>query len=225
MSEPQHQSKAKLLDATLKLVREKGYAATSVEDVCAEAGLTKGSFFHHFKSKDELALAAVAHWDARTTGFFSAAPYHRPDDPLERLLAYIDFRKANLAGDLSEVTCFAGTMVQEVHETHPDIRMACERNIRDHAKTLEADIREAMRKYGARGSWSAESLAIHTQAVIQGGLILAKATGSVAVAAQSLDNLRRYLERLFAVPADRKPRSRRRSTSARRRRTTKRGST
>ena len=44
----QHESKTKLLDATLKVVRQKGYAATRVEDVCAEAGLSKGSFFHHF---------------------------------------------------------------------------------------------------------------------------------------------------------------------------------
>ena len=54
----QHESKTKLLDATLKVVRAKGYSATRIEDVCAEAGLTKGSFFHHFKSKEDLALSA-----------------------------------------------------------------------------------------------------------------------------------------------------------------------
>ncbi|HKD23087.1 MAG TPA: TetR/AcrR family transcriptional regulator, partial [Rhizomicrobium sp.] len=71
MSEPEHGSKKKLLDATLKVVRTKGYAATRIEDVCAEAGLTKGSFFHHFKSKDDLALSAVSYWDRFTTGFFA----------------------------------------------------------------------------------------------------------------------------------------------------------
>jgi TetR/AcrR family transcriptional regulator, transcriptional repressor for nem operon len=200
MTQPQHQSKTKLLEATLRVVRAKGYAAARIEDVCAEAGLTKGSFFHHFESKEDLALAAVAHWDARSSGQFAAAPYHDPDDPRDRLLAYVDFRKAILTGELPEFTCFAGTIVQEAYATHPEIRSACERAISGHAKTLEADIREAMRKYEVRGDWTAESLALHTQSVIQGAFILAKAKGSAAVAAESLDHLRRYLELLFATP-------------------------
>jgi len=210
MTQPQHESKTKLLEATLRVVRAKGYAATRIEDVCAEAGLTKGSFFHHFKSKEDLVLAAVAHWDTHTTGFFAAAPYHDPDDPLDRLLAYVDFRKATLTGELPEFTCFAGTLIQEAYGTHPEIRAACERTISGHAKTLEADIREAMRKYNVAGEWTAESLALHTQAVIQGAFILAKAKGSAAVAAQSLDHLCRYLDLLFVRPGKRRsPRPRR----------------
>jgi TetR/AcrR family transcriptional repressor of nem operon len=196
----EHESKTKFLDATLKVVRTKGYNATRVEDVCAEARLTKGSFFHHFKSKDDLALAAVAHWDAHTAEFFANAPYHAPDDPLGRLLAYVDFRKSNLSGPLHEYTCFAGTLVQEVYETHPDISDACEKNISGHARSLEADIRDAMRKYRVRDEWTASSLALHIQSVVQGALILAKAKGNAHVAMQSLDHLRRYLELLFAGP-------------------------
>jgi TetR/AcrR family transcriptional repressor of nem operon len=195
---PQHESKTKLLDATLKVVRAKGYSATRIEDVCAEAGLTKGSFFHHFKSKEDLALAAVAHWDANASQLFAAASYHDATDPLERLIAYVDFRKAILTGDLPDFTCFAGTIVQEAYRSHPDVSAACERNITGHAKTLEADVRAAMRKYRVNGEWTPESLALHIQAVIQGGFILAKAKGSASVAIECLDHLRRYLELLFS---------------------------
>jgi len=204
MTQAPHESKTKLLEATLRVVRTKGYNATRIEDVCAEAGLTKGSFFHHFKSKQDLALAAVAHWDALSTGQFAAAPYHDPEDPLDRLLAYVDFRKSILTGELPDFTCFAGTIVQEAYVTHPEILTACERNISGHAGTLEADFREAIRKYDVRGDCSIESLALHTQCVIQGAFILAKAKGSAAVAAESLDHLRRYLELLFAGPGKRR---------------------
>ncbi|MCV0368122.1 MULTISPECIES: TetR/AcrR family transcriptional regulator [Filomicrobium] len=193
----QQDSRTKLLNATLKIVRSKGYTATRIEDICAEAGVTKGSFFHHFKSKDDLALAAVAHWDAMTGGLFAQAKYHDHADPLDRLLAYVDFRKELLAGDLPDFTCFAGMITQEAYQTRPDIVEACARNISGHAKTLEADIGEAMKKYGVRGDWTTESLALHMQAVIQGSFVLAKAKGGAAVAADSIGHLRRYLELLF----------------------------
>ena len=195
--QPRHESKTKLLDATLKVVRAKGYSATRIEDVCAEAGLTKGSFFHHFKSKEDLALSAIAHWEATTAATFATAPYHEAADPLSRVIAYIEFRKALLTGDLPDFTCFVGTIVQEAYRTHPDVGAACERSISGHARTLEADIRAAMRERGVPGGWTPESLALHTQAVIQGSFILAKAKGSAAAAAESLDHLRRYIELLF----------------------------
>ncbi|PWC40001.1 TetR/AcrR family transcriptional regulator [Azospirillum sp. TSO35-2] len=193
----QPDSKARLLDAALKVVRTKGYTATRIEDLCAEAGVTKGSFFHHFKSKDDLMLAAVAHWDAVTGGLFARAPYHDLADPLDRLLAYLEFRKELLAGDLPDFTCFAGMIIQEAYETRPEIVAACAGNIAGHARTLEADIREAMRKYDVNADWSAESLALHTQAVLQGAFVLAKAKGGASIAADSIDHLHRYLTLLF----------------------------
>jgi len=57
-----HESKTKLLDAALLVIRDKGYSATRIEDICKTAGLTKGSFFHHFESKEALALAAANYW-------------------------------------------------------------------------------------------------------------------------------------------------------------------
>ena len=46
--------------AAMSVIRAKGYSATTVDDLCQAADVTKGGFFHHFKSKDELALAAAA---------------------------------------------------------------------------------------------------------------------------------------------------------------------
>jgi TetR/AcrR family transcriptional regulator, transcriptional repressor for nem operon len=132
-----------------------------------------------------------------TGGTFAAAPYHRHFEPLDRLLAYIDFRKALISGNASQFSCFAGTTVQEAFETQPVIRDACSATITDHAATLEADIAAAMQQYGVNGHWTAKSLALHTQAVIQGAFILAKATQDPKVAVASLDHLRRYVELLF----------------------------
>ena len=190
-------ARQKLLDAALSLIREKGYSSTSVDELCAQADVTKGAFFHHFKSKDALGVAAAHHWSVITGAFFETAPYHRHSDPLERVLGYLDFRKAILKGEIAEFTCLVGTMVQEIYDTNPDIRAACEASISAHAAKIEADIAEAMKRYRIRAPWSAESLALHTQAVLQGAFILAKARGGPEIAAASIDHLRRYIELLF----------------------------
>jgi TetR/AcrR family transcriptional repressor of nem operon len=200
MNGTRHQSKAKFLDAALHVIRYKGYTATRVEDICEAAQLTKGSFFHHFDTKEALALAAAEYWGTMTTAFFEGARYWTLSEPLDRLLAYVDFRKEILQGELAEFTCLVGTMVQEVYETHPAIRAACDKSISEHAATLETDIAACMAKYEVKGDWTAKSLALYTQAVIQGAFILAKAKGGPAVAADCIDHLHRYLELLFAQP-------------------------
>jgi TetR/AcrR family transcriptional repressor of nem operon len=196
-------ARQKLLDAALSVIRTKGYAATTLDELCAEAGVAKGSFFHHFKNKEALGVAAAEYWSETTGAFFEAAPYHRHADPLDRVLGYIDFRKAILTGKVPEFTCLVGTMVQEVYETYPKIRDACDASISGHAAKVEADIAEAMKRHGIRANWTARSLALHTQAVLQGAFILAKAKDSADIAAASVDHLRRYVELLFR-PAIRK---------------------
>jgi len=91
-----------------------------------------------------------------------------------------------------------GTMAQEIHDSLPAIRDACRDSIFGHAETLEADIQAAIDKYGIRAPFDAKSLALHTQAVIQGGFILAKADQDPALAIQSIDHLECYFKLLFS---------------------------
>jgi TetR/AcrR family transcriptional regulator, transcriptional repressor for nem operon len=190
-------ARQKLLDAALTVIRSKGYAATTIDELCAEAGVAKGSFFHHFKNKEALGAAAAEYWSQITDTFFEAAAYHCHADPLDRVLGYIDFRKAILTGKVSQFTCLVGTMVQEIYDTYPELRAACDASISSHAAKVEADIAEAMKLYGIRADCTAQSLALHAQAVLQGAFILAKAKDSAEIAAASIDHLRRYLELLF----------------------------
>jgi TetR/AcrR family transcriptional regulator, transcriptional repressor for nem operon len=203
MSQVAENSRTRLLTSTIDLVRSKGYAATRVEDVCAAAGVTKGSFFHHFSSKEDLAIAAAAHWNDRATQLFAAAPYVAETDPLSRLLGYVNFRKELLDGEIWEWSCYAGTTIQETHETYPAIRDACANSIANHIAMLTTMIEEVLREYPVAGM-SAESLAVHIQAVTQGAFIMAKARQDPRAARDSIDHLYRYLLLLFASSQKRK---------------------
>jgi TetR/AcrR family transcriptional regulator, transcriptional repressor for nem operon len=200
----QTDTRTRLLDAAMAVIRARGYSATTVDDICRAAGLTKGAFFHHFKSKEDLAVAAAAHFSQMAERLFGAAPYRELADPLDRLLGYVDFRNATIDRPIPEFTCLLGTMVQEAYDTHPAIRRACDTYIGVHAKVLAKDIEAAKALYAPQAPWSAESLALHTQAVLQGAFILAKAKNGPEVARDCVAHLRRYLELLFDRPTSRK---------------------
>jgi TetR/AcrR family transcriptional regulator, transcriptional repressor for nem operon len=192
-------SSARLLDAAVHVIRSKGYSAARVEDICDEANLTKGAFFHHFASKEACAIAAAAHFAANADALFDAAPYSRLPDARARVLGYVDFRKAILQGELPEYTCLLGTMVQEAYDSYPAIRAACDRYISDRAERLSADLAEAKSRYAPDAAWTPESAALYSQAVLQGAFILAKAKHGPKVAADCLDHLKRYFETLLPI--------------------------
>lgn len=191
------QSRQKLIEAALTVFRTKGHAAATVDDICAEAGLTKGSFFHHFESKEDLVLRAVAYWNDWTSSAFAGAPYHAASDPRDRVLGYVDFRAAILQGEVPQFTCLLGTLVQETYATHPAVRAACDSGMAAHIDTLTRDIEAARRRYAPKAKWSADSVGYFIQSVLQGAFIFAKAKQGPAVARESLSHLRRYLEMLF----------------------------
>lgn len=187
----------RLLAAATNVIRAKGFNATTVDDICVAAGLTKGAFFHHFASKEALAVAAAGYWSRITGALFADASYHDHPEPADRVLAYLDFRAALMVGESADYTCLVGTMTQEAFATHPSIRDASRDSILSHASTLEADIAAALAVSDRGTEVDAASLARHTQAVLQGAFILGKATNDPAIATESVAHLRRYLELLF----------------------------
>lgn len=196
----------KLLEAGVSLIRRQGYAATSVDQLCAAAGVTKGAFFHHFASKEALGVALAAYWSESTGSFFAAAPYHDDPDPIARVLGYVDLRIALLGGPPQDFACVAGTMLQEAFASSAALREACAASINGNADALEPDYAAALAARGMAEP-TAASLARHVQTVIQGAIVTAKAApgdnprAPAEAARESLRHLRRYLELLFAPGA------------------------
>ncbi|MGZ5836160.1 MAG: TetR/AcrR family transcriptional regulator [Xanthobacteraceae bacterium] len=189
-----------MLDAARDIIRAKGYAATTVDDICGAAGVTKGGFFHHFASKEQLAKAAIEQFGAMATKLFTTAPYSALPDPRDRVFGYVDFRAQILVGEIAQYTCLMGTTVQEVYATHPELRTAANQGMSEHVDMLTRDIEAAKKLYAPDATWTAESVGYFMQSVLQGAFIFAKAKQSPGVALESLKHLRRYLEMLLNAP-------------------------
>ena len=89
--QPDSPTKRKLLAAAQNLMLAKGFTATTVDDVCESARLTKGSFFHYFETKEALGKAVLDRYVSTMFQAIQDAPFLKKDDPLQRIYGYVDF--------------------------------------------------------------------------------------------------------------------------------------
>src|SRR5262245_34228594 len=179
-------TRAKLLTAAQELMRAKGYTATSVDEICEAAGVTKGSFFHYFEGKEHLGRVVAEHFYASMREFFQAAPFHQKEDPLERVFGRVDFLIGLAQSPQNCPGCLLGTFIQELSATQPGIRSVCANCLADCARNFQRDLDEAKAKYVPDATWNSQSLAEYLTAVTQGAMILAKAKQDAKVMEESL---------------------------------------
>ncbi|MFO7653983.1 MAG: TetR/AcrR family transcriptional regulator [Candidatus Krumholzibacteriia bacterium] len=202
-AETRTDTRQRILDAAERLVLAQGFAATSVDRIIEAVGLTKGAFFHHFRSKSDLARALIERY------------WGQEQDLMQRLAA----RAATLAGDPAQrLLVFVGLfleMAEESQEPSPGCLFAsyCYESGQFDAATmgivaesilawrrlLGGMIREAAAARPPRGAVDPESLADMFTGVLEGAFIISRTMKEPQVFAQQLRHYRRYLELLFAA--------------------------
>jgi TetR/AcrR family transcriptional repressor of nem operon len=189
-------SRRAIVEAAVRLMIARGVAATTVDAICAEVGLTKGAFFHHFADKDELLAAALDGYCAWLAAALGDGPYRRKRDPLRRALAFVDHAAATL-GRAPIAGCLLAACTQELAPDDDELRERCRAGFRDVGAVLRSLLAEVPR--GAT-SFDPDALADHFVVVLEGALLLARASGDAKVTARHLAHFRRYLE-LIVRPA------------------------
>jgi TetR/AcrR family transcriptional repressor of nem operon len=196
LSEP----KRKLVDAGMNLMRARGYTATTVDDICSAAGVTKGGFFHYFKSKDEIAQAALAHFHEGKSKDYEDAPFRKLADPLDRVFGRLDYVK-DAAGGAKHQTkgCLIGVFAQELAFTNPGLRTACQRIFVKIIEDFGNDLAAAKAAHAPNASFDPKAVAALYIAIVQGSLLLAKVAGSSDIVAANIEQFREYLHILFGL--------------------------
>ena len=200
------ETKRRLVDAGVKLMRAQGYNATTVDDICAAAGVTKGGFFHYFKSKEEIAKAAVTRFHHGQAADFQDAPFRKLADPLDRVFGRLDFLKESTGGDRRLTKgCLIGMLAQELSLTNPELRRACGDMFSRIINNFETDLAEAKAAHAPKAGFDPKAVAMLYVSVVQGSLMLAKASGSNDIFMENIEQFRAYLQGLFGrAPKPRK---------------------
>ena len=185
-----------LLDAAQRLLLVQGFEATSVDEICAGAGVTKGAFFHYFKNKDKLAKATFERFCRRGAERYQGAAFVKTKDPLERLNGYIDFTISQIQHPTRD-SCLVGVFAQELAPYRPDLRTMCAGMFEQWALDLKTMLDAVKQQYAPRRQVDTRSLAQHFIAVFEGSLILAKAENSVAPVRRHMRHFQEYVNALF----------------------------
>jgi TetR/AcrR family transcriptional repressor of nem operon len=192
------ETKRKLVDAGVKLMRLKGYNATSVDEICSAAGVTKGGFFHYFKSKEDLAQTAMSDFREQRRSDLANAPFRKVTDPLDRIFARLDYVKNSQEGlSPSARGCLVGMFAQELASINPEFREACLDSFIQSAKDFEKDLAEAKALYAPKAEFDPEKLASLYVSLYQGSKMIAKTLDSHQILSDNLEQFRLCLEALF----------------------------
>ena len=201
MARKGEETRERILDAAQALILDRGYAGVSVDQVINSLGLTKGAFFHHFKSKRDLARSLIQRYADEGVTLFEetfARAKKLSDDPLQQFLIVIRLYEELFEG-LTEPYpgCLLASYVYELQQFDEDIRPIINREFLLTRKELTALIEQIAEKYPPRAAFDARALADTFMSTFEGAFVLSKALDEPEITVQQLRLYRTHVELLF----------------------------
>jgi TetR/AcrR family transcriptional regulator, transcriptional repressor for nem operon len=194
-------TRQRILQAARVLVMEKGFAATSIDEILVSAGLTKGAFFHYFKGKKELARELVD-WHARKDlemfERLAADAEARTSDPLEKVILFLEAFETYVSNsDDPSPGCMYAVYTYESMQFEPAVRDLVADILRQWTSIYVRLFQDVIDRYPPALPVTARQLAEMIVSIIEGGLILQRAYGEVRMTGRQSRQFRNYLTLLF----------------------------
>jgi TetR/AcrR family transcriptional repressor of nem operon len=168
-------TRERILRVAERLMTDQGYSATSVDQVIAEAGSSKGAFFHHFSSKTDLAVQLVQRYVAADLAHLEAglAATAHITDPAERVVAFLRYYEDGADELMAEQTgCLYATVLAEREFTGSEINEQVAKATRVWRDAVADLLRPALA--ANRHGVDIEALADHLYTTFEGGFILCR---------------------------------------------------
>ncbi len=194
-------TKRALLEAVVQLMLAHGYTATTVDQICAKAGVTKGGFFHYFRNKEEIARAALDFFSCRQTEAFASIGFDKIDDPIDRLRLLFDGMEKMCGSSDTPDACLVGMMAQELAESNDAVRGCCEGHFGDFADMIATLLKAAKKAAPNAAKFDPKSVAWMTLSLMQGSMLVGKTKQDRKLILQNLRHARSYIDSLLGLGA------------------------
>jgi TetR/AcrR family transcriptional repressor of nem operon len=191
------QSMASLISATQRLMLRQGYAGTTIDQICAESGLSKGSLFHHFDSKEAICLAAIDAWAAQGMELYAQATRDPSQDPLTQLHALLDIMISFTTTRAEPCLCLVGMMAQELALTNTALCEVLSQHLQEWTMMVARLLNAAQRTHRPQVAFDPEQVAWLLNSIWQGSMLIAKTTRTPAIIVNNLELSRRCIANLF----------------------------
>lgn len=185
-------TKRLILDVSTRLIRTKGFHATSVGDIISATGIKKGGLYHHFLSKDQIGLEVLERMERMYMGFLDdVLSGSQHGKALENFLdsVLVKHREAGFVGG-----CIFGNMALEMADNNKNFTDATSRIFSAWIKKLEDVVLAAQENFQIRKDIPAHSLAQQIVMTIEGGIMLSRLTKNEMPLKESIDLLKKFLQ-------------------------------
>jgi TetR/AcrR family transcriptional repressor of nem operon len=193
----------RILDAASQLIMDEGFSATSVDAVLAAAGASKGAFFHHFPSKDELGRAVVARYAADDIALVERLLGEAEDAVSDPADQYVHFLRAYEAVanrlPLDETGCLFASFVYDRLPADGATRNVIAEATDTWRTLVRGKVEQALAARPPVVEVDAASLADQLFVAYEGGLVMARITGEQGLLSTQLAQYRHYVELLLAM--------------------------
>lgn len=194
-------SRDHILSAAKQIVMSKGFSGTSIDDILAAAGVSKGAFFHHFKSKAHLAEALVRWHAAQDLQMFrtlAAEAEAQHDDPMDQMMMFLA-QFEDYIGNPDEPSrgCMYAVYTYENMQFSEEVTDFVADVLRQWTAIYIRKFQEVLDLYDPAQPVTARELAEMIVSIIEGGLVLQRAYGNTRVTARQSAHFRNYLGLLF----------------------------
>lgn len=195
-------TKDRLLDIAERHILQNGFAATSIDNLIMEAGITKGGFFYHFDGKNALAYALMQRYREQDAFLFSGL-FNRAeeltDDPLQQMLVFVKLL-AEMMADLEGLHpgCLVASFTYESHQVNEEVRKITADIVLDWRRLFKEQIDKINTRYTVNSDARSDDLADMLSTIIEGGIVVSRALNDPSILAKQLMEYRTYIQLLYS---------------------------
>lgn len=195
------ETRNRIMDVAQASILVKGFDATSIEEIVANAAITKSGFFYHFRDKNALARALIERYiedeDELLDGVFARA-WDLADDPLQRALIVLRLF-AEMLADLpnGHPGCLVATATYQDRLFDQDVHAANRKAVLGWRARFRRLFDEVAASHPIKDAVDLDDLADMVTAVVDGGIVLSRATGDPKATSRQVLLVRSYVKQLF----------------------------